>query len=259
MSFKIESSINTPALETNKLSRFSTLVSSLALSFSAMVANLDTVNAQAPAPVLVEQSDDKSSEKFTDYTTYQFRLYLDDNRENMYEVMPFVRGKFNYLLPVDFTNAGLYMASTHFSDKKEPLHLEMSRMGIGAYYENGEIESFTQAYLLMNCLFDLKFLVEFNSHLNSDGVESSFLPSIVYNNERLYIGFSKLHADLRVNVSNFLLRTRISNSDNFSVSTAYNLKQVKGVRTQDEYGFSYEVNYKQSNGVNYFFLTVGRR
>ena len=257
MSFKIESSINTPALETNKSSIFSTLVSSLALSFSAMLGNLDTVNAQDTAPALVQQSADNSAEEFTDYTSFSLRLNLDDNSEHMYEVMPFVRGKFNYLLPVDFTNAGLYIASTYFSDSKKPFQLEMSRLGISAYYENGQMEHFNQAYLLLNCSANIKFLFEFQTHLNSDGVESSFLPSVVYNNESLYIGLSRMHADLRVNVSDFLMRTRIFDDENFNFSVGYNLKQVNGVRRQVEFGYSFEVDYRKVDGENYFFLTLG--
>ena len=257
MSLKIENSFSKNLIESKKSSRFSTLVSSLALSFSAMVANLDVINAQETAPVMSDHLSDQSAEEFTDFTSFQLRLYVDNNRENMYEVMPVVRGKFNYLLPVDFTNAGLYMASTHFSDKKEPYHLEMSRLGMGAYYENGEIESYAQAYLLMNYFFDFKFLVEFDAHLNSDGVESSFLPTLVYNNERLYIGVSRSHADLRVNVSDFLLRTRVFGVENFSLSAGYNLNQVNGVRRHVEFGYSFEVDYRRVEGENYFFLTLG--
>ena len=255
MSLKLNKSVTQSTLESKKLSRFSTLVSTLALSFSAMVGNLDVVDAQepAPAPVMVNQSD----REYTDYTTFQLRLYADDNSEHMYEIMPFVRGKFNYLLPVDFTNAGLYIASTYFSETKKPFQLKMSRLGMGAYYQNGQMESFSQGYLLLNCLADIMFLVEFNTHLNSDGVESSFLPSVVYNNDSFYIASSGMHVDLRVNVSDFLLRTRIFDDENFSFSGGYNLKQVNGVRRQVEGGYSFELDYRKVQGENYFFLTLG--
>ena len=156
MSLKIEKSFSKNLIESKNPSRFSTLVSSLALSISAMVGNLDVVDAQEPAPVMVNESD----QEYTDYTSFQLRLYADDNSEHMYEIMPFVRGKFNYLLPVDFTNAGLYIASTYFSETNKK-KIKKNRSLIESKIKSNA----TNLPTLQN---DTDNIIEFNSDFNSD-------------------------------------------------------------------------------------------